>query len=156
GVTDPVPNEALSVAEDVAHALPAHPEGKPVTVKKRLYEVDGTDQDWHRQAHGTVALLAEIASWPPPVEAKQRDAVVRWGAQIWQALAKRFLEGPSISVHADSAVVSLDEQKLNAGENWTPRPRDHLTARFTTAGPHTLVFEKEGKRWSRNLNVGKK
>ena len=152
---DPTPNEALMVAEELVKSLPPHPEGKALQVKKRLYEVDGTDQDWHRHAHGTVALIAEVASWPPPQEPKRRDAIVRWGGQVWRELARRFTDGPSLSIKSPGT-VTVDDQKLPNGERWTPRPRDGLTARFVTAGAHTLGFEFDGKRWSRTVTVGKR
>jgi hypothetical protein len=153
--TDPTPNEALTVAEDVVKSLPPHPEGKTLQVKKKLYEVDGTDQDWHRHAHGTVALLAEVASWPPPQDPRKRDAIIRWSGQLWRQLAKRFTDGPSLTIKSPGT-VAIDGQKLTNGERWTPRPRDNLTARFVTAGRHTLSFEKDGERWSRAVTVGNK
>ncbi len=150
--TDPTPNEALMVAEDVVKALPTHPEGKSLQVKKKLYEVDGTDQDWHRHAHGTVALLAEVATWPPTQDTKRRAAIIRWSGQIWQQLARRFTEGPSLTIKGP-ATVSIDDQKLPNGERWTARPRDGLTARFVAPGAHTLTFESNGKRWSRTVTT---
>ncbi len=152
---DPTPNEALTVAEELVTSLPAHPEGKALQVKKKLYEVDGTDQDWHRHAHGTVALIAEVASWPPPQDAKRRDAIIRWGGQLWQQLAKRFIDGPSLTIRSPG-IVTIDEQKLPNGERWTPRARDNLTARFVTPGLHTLSFENNGKRWSKTVTVGRR
>src|SRR5690606_35671994 len=55
-VKNPTPNEAWTVAEQIAKEITGHPEGL-VPVKKNLYAVDGTDQDWFRNTHGTLALL---------------------------------------------------------------------------------------------------
>ena len=37
--------------------MPRHAQDRDFELKKNLYPVDGTDQDWHRFANGTVALL---------------------------------------------------------------------------------------------------
>lgn len=153
--TDPTPNEAVSVAEDVVKALPPHPEGKALQVKKKLYEVDGTDQDWHRHENGTVALIAEVASWPPPQDVKRREAVVRWGGQLWQTLTKRFTDGPSLTIRANG-VVSIDGQKLPNGERWMARPRGALSARFTTSGTHRVTADDEGRVTTKTVTVGKR
>ncbi len=152
---DPTPNEAVSVAEDVVKALPPHPEGKALQVKKKLYEVDGTDQDWHRYENGTVALLAEVASWPPPQDVKRRDAIIRWSGQLWQALAKRFTDGPSLSIRGGGN-VTIDGQKLPNGERWTPRPRGSLSARYTTSGAHQITADDDGRVTTKNVTVGKR
>ncbi|HHH28404.1 MAG TPA: hypothetical protein ENK57_08675, partial [Polyangiaceae bacterium] len=56
-VRDPKPNEAWDVARDVAAQMSKHPDAvaaPPFPVQRNLYSVDGTDQDWHRAAHGTI------------------------------------------------------------------------------------------------------
>jgi len=56
-----LPNEAWLVAEHVARGSRAN-QPRPLYVLRNLYPVDGTDQDYHRAAHGTVALLFEAAA----------------------------------------------------------------------------------------------
>lgn len=135
GVPNPRPNEAWLVAEDVARQMPRH-NGRPVYVRKNLYTVDGTDQDYHRFAHGTLALLLESAarSWEAPDLVKKTIDAVR---PAWLALFDRYLDGPSVegrvrdeSGRPVSARVDVAEIQPRAGERWRSRCTDGFYGRF--------------------------
>jgi hypothetical protein len=119
--TDPEPNEAQCVADEIAGTLP---------VKKQLYAVDGVDQDWHRWKNGTLAYVAEIADWPPPLDVAQRRPIVHQARNLWIRLARRFIRGPSLQTHD---VAKAPAQTLKNGEVWLPRQRDGLIARYRIA-----------------------
>lgn len=135
GVPVPKPNEAWLVAEDVARAIPKL-DKRPVYVRKNLYTVDGTDQDYHRFAHGTLALLLESAakSWDTPALAKKAIVQIR---HSWRALFDRYLDGPSVegrvkdeAGHAVSAKVEIAEVVTLAGEEWRSRCSDGFYGRY--------------------------
>ncbi|MCS6911749.1 MAG: M14 family zinc carboxypeptidase [Myxococcales bacterium] len=132
----PEPNEAWMVAEDIVAHMPLHPEGRPFTLRNRLYSVDGTAEDYLRHAHGTVSLLVEGAR-RPAVGLRAREAVIGAVRPSWRRLLERYLEGPSLEGQVVDAAgqpavaeVTLAEQQLLAGEHWTSRCRDGRFFRF--------------------------
>jgi hypothetical protein len=127
GAKNPTTNEAWGIAEDLVRLLPSHPERGRIKVKRKLYAVDGTDQDWHRHTHGTLALLVEGARRTPHSSSK-RNAIIRAVRPIWQGLFDRFLDGPSLSGHVLDvngrgvcAAVSIDSIRTREGERWMTR-----------------------------------
>jgi hypothetical protein len=155
GVEDPEPNEAQLVAEEIAAGMPQHPEGRPFTVRRQLYPVDGTEQDHYRFAYGTVALLVETGRrWPRPVsdEAALRR-VLQAVRPSWQRLLSRYLNGPAVHGEVRDAAgrpvvaeVSLREVAGRQGEVWTSRCRDGGYARFLPGpGAYHLVVRVPGQ-----------
>lgn len=136
-VEDPEPNEAWLVAEHIAAQLPPHPlTDKKLEVHRKLYAVDGTDQDWLRHTHGTVALLLE-ASPRSPTEPDLRARVLDAMRPAFIHLALRFIEGPALTGrvldargYPVRAEVRLDAVTPHANEHWTTRCRDGLYARY--------------------------
>ncbi len=130
GAQNPARDEAWALAERMVAAAPAQPNGRSYRVRRNLYPVDGTDQDWHRFAHGTLAYLVE-GSHHNPRDPEVRAAAVRATRPVWTALLDAVLDGPAISGHVrDSAgapvevEVIVEEVAPQEGERWTSRPRD--------------------------------
>jgi hypothetical protein len=144
GIPNPTPNEAWVVAEAVARTVRVDRE-RPVYVRKNLYPVDGTDQDYHRGAHGTLALLFESAhrSWEgADMKRKAIDAI----RPSWGALFDRYLDGPSVEGHVRdergrpvAAQVSVVEVETHAGEVWTSRCPDGFFGRYLPGFGHFTV-----------------
>ncbi|MGB0588621.1 MAG: M14 family zinc carboxypeptidase [Myxococcota bacterium] len=127
GATDPKVNEAWTVAEELVRTLPRHPQGRDFKVKRNLYPVDGTDQDWHRFANGTLALLIEGARHTPAV-VKKRNKIVKSVRPGLGFLMDRFLDGPSLTVYVVDlegkpiqAEVRIVEMAPENGEVWKSR-----------------------------------
>ncbi len=144
-VKNPTPNEAWTVAEEIAKRITGHPEGF-MPVKKNLYAVDGTDQDWFRHEHGTLALLVEGAdNWL--VEWKERKKMVFWIRRSWTTLVDRYLDGAAVGGVAYDAVlrpiqadISFEEIYRPEKEVWTSRCRDGRFDRYLSKkGKYTLV-----------------
>lgn len=154
-VKNPTPNEAWTVAEGIAKEITGHPEGF-VPVKKNLYAVDGTDQDWMRNEHGTVALLVEGAdNWL--VDVRTRKKMVFWIRRSWVNLVDRYLDGAAVGGHVYDAVmrpieadVSFAEIYRPEKESWTSRCRDGRFDRYLSKpGDYTLTVtlgEHEAKK----------
>lgn len=151
GVDNPLPDEAWPIAELIAAAAPNQPNGRPYRVRRKLYPVDGTDQDWHRHTHGTLAYLLE-GSHHNPREPELRLAAVAATRPVWRALLDRLLAGPALVGHVRDehgrpleAAVVVEELAFRTGERWTSRPRD---GRFHRAvprpGTYTLRVERPG------------
>jgi hypothetical protein len=146
GVKNPLPNEAWLVAEEIVRTLAPHPQGRVFRVRRKLYPVAGTDQDWLRHEHGTVAYILESARHTP-IGSAERNRVVSAVRPFWEQLLDRFLDGPSLSGHVVDdeghpveAEVRLKELQLGEGERWTTRPRD---GRFDRYLPRTGRFHVE-------------
>jgi len=151
GVDNPLGDEAWSIASSLAAAAPAQPNGRPYRVRRKLYPVDGTDQDWHRHTHGTLAYLLE-GSHHNPRDPAVRLAAVAATRPVWMALLDRVLAGPSLVGHVRDelgrpleAAVSLDELSFQAGERWTSRPRDGRFFRaLARPGEYTVRATRPG------------
>ncbi len=130
GVASPEPNQAWQVAEEVAKAAPRQSDGRHFRVKRQLYPVDGTDQDWLRATYGTIALLIEGAQHNP-TSPELRKRTVAETRPAWHALFDRVLAGPRISGRVVDglgrpvvAEVQLANDLPRNGEVWTSRPGD--------------------------------
>ncbi len=153
GVKQPEPNESWSIGEALCEKIPAHPEGRQIAVARKLYPVDGTDQDWHRHEHGTLAYILEGAIWAPK-ELEKRKAIVETIRPAWRFLVERFLNGPSLSVQVVDAQgrpvkaeVRVLEQKLNADEHWTTRCKDGYHHRYLDKpGLYHLLIRTPGQK----------
>ena len=151
GVDNPLADEAWSIAESLAAAAPNQPNGRPYRVRRKLYPVDGTDQDWHRHTHGTLAYLLE-GSHHNPRDPAIRAAAVAATRPVWQALLDRVLAGPTLVGHVRDqqgrpleATITLDDLSLRSGERWTSRPRDGRFFRaLARPGEYTLRAERPG------------
>lgn len=150
-VENPSPNEAWEIGEEISRAMPRHPEKRSFRLKKNLYPVDGTDQDWFRAEHGTVALLVEAVRRTPRNYCKRRP-VIEANRESWILLFERVIKGPTLVGKVRSAAgeplearVEILEQELRAGEVWTSRPRDGRFARmFASPGTYTVRVSADG------------
>lgn len=151
-VADPTPNEAFSVGEYVVAGMPPHPQNKPFVLKRKLYSVDGTDQDYYRATFGTLALLVEGARRDAKDD-NERLAVTHAVRPSWLRLFGRFLDGPALSVTVRdaqgrpvSAAVSVEELAVHENEVWHSRCRDGHHDRFLPApGRYNLLIKVEGQ-----------
>ena len=161
GVRNPERNEAWSVATELVAKLPPHPQHRTFVVKKNLYAVDGTDQDWFRHAHGTLALLVEGALFTP-LDMRARTDIVHAVRPSWQFLLDRLIDGPAVSgrvvdsegtpVHAEVTVL---ETAPRAGERWMTRCRDGRFDRYLPGpGRYTVEVRARGHgRIRRTINA---
>ena len=151
GLISPEPNVAWMVAEKLVEGLPRHPQKRDWIVRRKLYSVDGTDQDWLYQSHGTVALLLEIARWTP-LKAENRQAVFDAVRPLWTGLLQRYVAGPAIQgqvVDASgkplAADVKVKEVVYYQNERWSTRSRDGRFARYLPGpGGYTLTVKADG------------
>ena len=105
GVQSPTPNEAWTVAEQLVAGLPDHPQGRPWAVRKMIYPVDGTDQDFLRARFGTLALLVEGAR-KDTSNPDERRAIVLSARPLWTRLLDRYLDGPAVFGRVTDAASS--------------------------------------------------
>jgi hypothetical protein len=145
GTVNPERDEAWSFAEKLAAAAPQQPNGRPYRVRRQLYPVDGTDQDWHRHAHGTLAYIVE-GSHHNPREPELRAAAIAATRPVWATMLAEVLDGPAITVHVKdssgapvAAEVVIEEMLPRQDERWTTRARDGRADRVVpAAGRYTV------------------
>lgn len=145
GFEQPVPNAPWTIAEEISAVTPKQPSGKRLRVRKQIYEVDGTDQDWLRHAFGTIAYIIE-GSHHNPEERPIRLASVRALRPVVPALMDRVLDGPRLTVFTVDesgkpvqAEITLSAEQLRAGEVWTTRALDGRQDRVLAAPVTTRV-----------------
>lgn len=147
----PEPNEAWAISAQIASQLPITQEGRTFKVRKNIYAVDGTDQDWMRHQLGTVAILVEAVRHTPRTTCARRGAVLS-NRGTWQELLRHSVNGPSITGTISDlqgtplkATITLDEQRTFEQERWTSRERDGRFMRYLIApGTYTLRVQAPG------------
>ena len=130
GSENPDPDWAWDIALELAEAAGEQPNGRTFVVKSQMYPVDGTDQDWHFHAYGTLCYIIE-GSHHNPTKPGTRDDSIAGVRPIFEGLLNRVLDGPTLSGHTRDAqgnpleaVVTVDEVATHEGERWTSRPLD--------------------------------
>ncbi|MCB9698570.1 MAG: hypothetical protein H6738_17450 [Alphaproteobacteria bacterium] len=161
GKTSPAPDAAWGVAERMSEKAGRQASGRPLQVAKNLYQVDGTDQDWHRWAHGSLAYIIE-GSHHNPSDPEVAAASIRTVRPVFETLLDAVLDGPRLVVQVHdgdgrpvSAVVTLEELVLSEGETWRSRAAD---------GRYDLMLDRDGavnlhvdapgfKPWEKRVDV---
>jgi hypothetical protein len=140
GVPQTEPHLFWGLAEEIVADVPVQPSGKPLRVRRMIYPVDGSDQDWLAHRFGTAAYVVE-GSHHNPVDPTLRRASIDALRPLVPSLLDRVLDGPRVSGHvveADGtpveAVVTVDAVQQRAGEAWTSRPSDGRFDRLLPAG----------------------
>lgn len=130
GKRNPEPDVAWPLAEAMVAATERQPNGKRYEVVRKLYSVDGTDQDWFLHEHGTLAFLLE-SSMSNAYEGDKWRAAIDGSRGASTALLEDLLRGPWIGgvvTDADGrpleAEVTVDVPVLREGEVWRSRPSD--------------------------------
>lgn len=148
---EPTPDDAVTVAQEMAAAAPEQPNGKKYRSRPNGYPVSGSDQDWHRHRHGSLAYVVE-GSHHNPADLTIRNQAVAATRPVWETLLNRVVSGIGISGHVRDhrgqplqAVVQIEEVRLRANEVWTSRKYD---GRFDRAlakpGRYTVRAEIPG------------
>lgn len=151
GAANPVPDVPWAIAEALVKAMPIQPNRKRYRVQRKMYAVDGTDQDWHYFTHGTVALLLEGPLHNPSAP-RQRIRSVEQARPGWRYLLDRVRQGPRLSGvvrdpagHPLTAEVRIEETQLQNGEIWTSRPKDGRFDRLLAGpGTYSLTVRRDG------------
>src|SRR5690606_8250192 len=116
-------------------------------LRRNIYAVDGTDQDWMRARFGTIALLVEAARVTPR-DTCQRRLMVEANRPTWQRLLEALNEAPMLALQVVdhqgrpvAAVAGFKSQRLPGGERWTTRPSDGRMWRVAPGGVGRDVVE---------------
>ena len=153
GARNPHPDAAWIIGATMAALSDAVRTNRDYMPVRKLYSVDGVDQDWHYWRHGTLAYLWEGPLSTPP--RKEREKMLAGARPGWEYLLRRLMSGPTISGYVFDArtrrpleaVVSIDEIKTFEKERHTSHPD---TGRFDRLlpieGTYHVRVECEGYR----------
>ena len=125
-----------------------------------MYSVDGTDQDWHYWANGTIAYIVE-GSHHNPIYAGTRKRSIEGLRPLVPGLLDRLLDGPGVTgfvKDADGnplqAVVTVDPIKTFAGERWTARADGRYDRMLPEPGAYVVRATLDGyKPAARRVSV---
>ncbi len=160
---NPEPNDAWRIGEVLRDAMGKQIDGRPFTVRKNIYEVEGIDQDWFRYTHGTVALLIEAHGSSPTDYCQRKDAIepnrIAWQELLRLTVSKSVIIGNVVSEDGKplNAQVHVEGQAFKNGESWKTRARDGLFARYVEPGDHKLnIKTDDGRERTIPFTVGDK
>ena len=152
GVKNLQPDIPSLVMQPIIAKLPVQPNKKSFTLVRKLYSVDGVDQDWFFFNHGTLAYLLE-GSHHNPANWKTAQASIQGARPVFQHLLDRLVGGPMVVGKVVNllgkpkvAVVSIDEVKTFNGEQWQSRAMDGRFARVLHAPGTYTVRATVGER----------
>ena len=150
GVANPKPDVARAVCEPIVAGMPKQPNGRRMKVKRKIYSVDGTDQDWHYHRHGTLAFLVE-GSHHNPLNLSLARRSVEAVRPFTTGLLDRVVEGPALTARITDpggepleAEVIVDGVLLSEGESWRSRPHDGRADRLLPAAGSYTVRARAG------------
>jgi hypothetical protein len=162
GMDNPAPDVAWQLCEDLVDATLRQPNGRRYEVRRKLYSVDGTDQDWFFHAHGTLAFLLE-SSIDNGASREDWRAAMDGTRPLALALLDDVVAGPWIggAVRDEAgrpveAEVTIDRIALREGEVWRSRPADgRFDRRVPGPGRYVVTARAPGRPpVSRAVDVG--
>jgi hypothetical protein len=149
GARDPEPWLVGGLAQAVAAQMPPHPSGNPWDLRRNLYPVDGTSQDWLFHAVGTAALLVELTGQSPR-SPEARRAILQASRAAWTGLAQAWLGAPRVRggvVDARGAPVQAELRVPGIasfeGEAWWSRCPDGRFDRLVPPGSPVRIEVKD-------------
>ena len=125
------PDVPWFIAQQLLEGIPA-PIGRetPPRLRRKLYSVDGVDQDWHLFNHGAMAYIVE-GSHHNPLDMTIRNASVALYRPIRNRILEHLSAGPAIRIQVVDgsgqpirASVQLEGLTLSNGELWQTRQHD--------------------------------
>jgi hypothetical protein len=147
----PKPDIPWEIAEKLVYNLPKAPsKSRAMVVKRNMYSVDGTDQDWHYNRHGSIAYILEGPYHNPGTDLREKS--IEYMRIILKRMFNHLHKGPRVYgtvIDHDGiplqAVVSLEENKTYLDEEWTSRMLDGRYDRVLSKnGSYTLIVEANG------------
>ena len=162
GMDNPAPDVARQLCEALVATTLRQPNGRRYEVVRKLYPVDGTDQDWFFHAHGTLAFLLEssidnnasVSAWHAAMDGTRPLALallddVRSGP--WIGGTVRDAAGRPVE-----AEVTIDGITTREGEVWRSRPADgRFDRRVAGPGRYVVTARAPGRTpVSRAVEVG--
>ncbi len=144
------PDLAWTAAEKLQSAM-TQTKSLRFRVQKDMYPVDGVDQDWHFNRHGTLAYIIE-GTHHNPQRLRTRKVSIETSRPLLSALLDYTLDAPQVSgrvIDAQNrplqAVVMVEDVRVFEKEAWMSRQTDGRFDRFVpAAGTFRVRVSKPG------------
>ncbi len=140
-VSNPEPDYVKDLGSRITKFAKSVRLGKEFVLRKNLYPVDGTDQDYYYHEFGTNAFIAESSH--QNVDYKIVRAILKGFKGVWENLLYEFFHGNKIILRIEdeagnpiSAKVETEEIVLHEEENFTSNPANGIFVKM-------LLEEKE-------------
>ncbi|MBU0553220.1 hypothetical protein KJ940_17250 [Myxococcota bacterium] len=151
GVKNPKPDVAWEIAQILRDSTMLPNNNKGFRVKRQMYPVDGTEQDWYYHKYGTLAYIIEGTHHNPLNVSVRKRSIMSLRPIVW-ALFDRILQGPAVYGYIKKdgepveAIFEIEEVKMRSGECWTSRPSDgRFEQHLPNAGRYTLIIKNQTK-----------
>ncbi|MBT3981526.1 MAG: hypothetical protein HOE90_09250 [Bacteriovoracaceae bacterium] len=141
--TNPIPELPKQFAQKMAAASKTQRKSKPkYIVRKNIYPVSGTDQDWHYFKNGTMALLVEGPFYHTGISYHYSKVVMDGFMPGFWAYLNHYHDLPKLEVHA----IDQEGRALSVQVEVVGRKYYHNEKFFTSSesGRYILLFETSG------------
>ena len=133
---------------------------KKMRLKRKMYRVDGTSQDWLLYEFGTLAYIVEGPT-DNLLDSESRQRVMDYLRPISFRLIERVASGPRISGvvrtgdrRLSEARVYVEEWKTFNGERWSTRASGYFDRMLHRNGEFTLIVDAPGfAPWRKRISV---
>ncbi|HRG46438.1 MAG TPA: M14 family zinc carboxypeptidase [Leptospiraceae bacterium] len=149
-VFNPEPDYAKNLGNRIVKFAKSVRIGKDFSLRKNLYPVDGTDQDYYYHQHGTNAFIAE--STHQNVDYEIVHSILKGFKGVWENLLYEFFHGNKIILRIEDEVgnpiearVETEEIKHYEEENFTSHPETGIYVRMLLEEKeYNYLISKEG------------
>ncbi len=149
-VSNPEPDYVKNLGSRLIKSAKSVRLGKEFVLRKNLYPVDGTDQDYYYHEFGTNAFIAESSH--QNVDYKIVRAILKGFKGVWENLLYEFFHGNKIILRVEdesgnpmSAKVETEEIVLHEDENFTSNPANGIFVKMLLEEKeYNFTISKEG------------
>ena len=149
-VSNPEPDYVKNLGTRLIKSAKSVRLGKEFTLRKNLYPVDGTDQDYYYHEFGTNAFIAESSH--QNVDYKIVSAIMKGFRGVWENLLYEFFHGNKVILKIEdelgsplSAKVETEGIILHEEESFTSNPENGIFVKMLLEEKeYTFLISKEG------------
>lgn len=146
---NPEPDYPKNLGKRLLRKGTSYVSGRNFELKKNIYAVDGTDQDYFYHEFGTNAYLFETSHQNP--EYKKVSLILKGFRPVWQALLNEYFNDYKIVLKIVDknnlpveAKVSIREIKFREGEAFTSNPKNgHFFQMALYSGKYHITIESD-------------
>lgn len=147
---NPEPDYAKFLGEKLLEKVVSYRSDKKFSLRKNLYPVDGTDQDYYYHQFGTNAYIFETSH--QNIEYVLAEKILKGVRPAWKALLKEFVKGEKLLLHITDeagnplpAEVQIEGLSYFEGESHTSNPADGIFVKMLTVpGEYRIKLTLKG------------
>ena len=145
GAANPYPDPAAYLATSMASRGISYRQERQYEAARKLYSVDGTDQDWLYHEMGIMAFIVEGSMGSPSWEDANRS--IQGMRPIVLESLRLFLDSPRLSIRVldrrglpiENATVDLISRTMYEGEDWPRTDGSGMAQIFLVPGEEPVI-----------------